>query len=108
MRKSWLLFNNLLASASKLLKRKERPKTLQVVFQFSPSFELWVGYFDLSWSPRQGAMFGKSYPLWQAVRAIYEAVEYAKSEGYELLRVDYAELGRPLKTARVITVCQTT
>ena len=89
-------FGNLIVRVGQIVRGPEPPKVLQVIFHFGPNFELLADYYDSSWSPRDGAMFGKSYlyPLRHRVLAIYEAVEYAKSNGYDLLRVDALAWGK--------------
>src|SRR3989338_10319220 len=104
MRKVRLFFGNLLIQVGQLLKGKESAKTLQVIFHFSPTFELLVDYYDSSWSPRDGAMFGKAYTFQHRVLAIHEAVEYAKNNNYDLLQVDTAERGKSPKTVEVMTI----
>jgi|SRR3989338_7718260 len=104
MSKISLFFGNLLIQIGQLLKGKEPAKTLQVIFHFSPTFELLADYYDSSWSPRDGAMFGKVYAFRHRVLAIHEAVEYARNNNYDLLQVNTAERGKAPKTVEVMTI----
>lgn len=104
MSKIRIYLGNLLIKAGQLLKGKELAKTLQIIFHFSPTFELLADYYCSSWSPRDGAMFGKTYTFRNCVLAIHEAVEYAKDNNYDLLQIDTAERGKSPRTVEVMTV----
>ena len=107
MRKIRLFFGNLLILVGQLLKGKEPPKilpkTLQVIFHFSPTFELLAYYYDLSWSVDE-VMFGKSYPPRCFVPAIHEAVEYAKNNNYDFLQVDTMERGKSPEIIETVAI----
>ena len=95
-------FGNLIIRFDKALYGKEPTKTLQVIFQFNRDFDILADY--LSWPPEEHDMFRRVYPLTHSVRAIHEAVEFAKDHGYDLLRIDTVERGESPRTLRVVYV----
>jgi len=95
-------FGNLIIRFGKALYGKEPTKTLQVIFQFSRDFDILADY--LSWPPEEHDMFRRVYPLTHSVRAMHEAVEFAKDHGYDLLRIDTVERGESPRTLQVVYV----
>ena len=70
--------------------------------QLNVDFDILADY--LSWPPEEHDMFRRVYPLTHSVRAIHEAVEFAKDHGYDLLRIDTVERGESPRTLRVVYV----
>lgn len=105
MGKVRLFFGGLFTWVDQLLKGEKQVKTLQIILHFDPSsLELLADYYDTSWSSKDGAMFGKAYPLWHVIRAIPEAVEFARNNDYELLQLDAMDWHGPPKTLRVMNI----